>query len=172
MSTDFSLLNKSLAIDSFVLLTLGIKGNPLFYMKYPTSFIREVENIKRLFEKEKDAIIDFDDRAIRKLQYDCKNKETFENLLDCIAAYNYCVDTEYINNILETSKAMESDGTAMFNYKLPINGDDLVGLGIMPGKQIRVLLNTLIDKAFIDPTITKEECLNIALLYKNNVFYM
>ena len=48
----------------------------------------------------------------------------------------------------------------MFGYKLPVNGNDVMEtLNIKGGPIVKKILDELLDYAFYDPDITKDECI-------------
>ena len=50
----------------------------------------------------------------------------------------------------------------MFGYKLPVTGNDIMEtLGIGPGPIIAEINNRLLKKAFMDPNITRERCIQL-----------
>ena len=57
---------------------------------------------------------------------------------------------------------MIEEGIAMFGYKLPVDGNDVMEVkGIEPGAKVKTYLTRLLDVAFINPKITRDECVNI-----------
>ena len=59
-------------------------------------------------------------------------------------------------------EALFKVGPKMFGYKLPVNGNDVMEtLNVQGGPLVREVLEMLLDYAFENPDITKEECLTI-----------
>jgi len=55
----------------------------------------------------------------------------------------------------------------MFNYKLPINGNDVIEIkGIKPGREVKKVLNYVLKLCFNNPLITKEDCFKHIKGYK------
>lgn len=91
----------------------------------------------------------------------------------------YCGDDEHFRNLVDVSKAMcirkEGKNEAcfdflfdveniemMFGYKLPVNGNDIMEIrGIGPCKEIKTIIGHLLECAFINPKITRDECVEI-----------
>ena len=68
-------------------------------------------------------------------------------------------DIERAEKILNMTKKMIEKGQAMFGYKLPVNGNDVMEiLNINPSKNVKRYLNLLMDVAYANPFITKKEC--------------
>ena len=58
--------------------------------------------------------------------------------------------------------------TSYFEYKLPVDGNDVMEiLGIEPGKKVKEVLDFLLQEAFKDYYLTKEDC---AILLKDEIF--
>jgi hypothetical protein len=50
----------------------------------------------------------------------------------------------------------------MFGYTLPVNGNDIMDtLGIGPGQMIRAVQEDLLCDAFVNPNLSKEECIEL-----------
>ena len=57
---------------------------------------------------------------------------------------------------------MIKDGTAMFGYNLPVNGEDIMEIkNIEPSQKIKEYMNLLLDISFTNPLITKIDCKTI-----------
>lgn len=102
-------------------------------------------------------------KSLYKLQYKCKTKERFENLLYVIDADNkshhpdFCLYKQ-VRNIRFISHITEIGGYAMFNYKMPINGNDIKKIFfIEEGKMIKKCLDICLKFCFSNPLITKEQ---------------
>ena len=112
------------------------------------------------------------DKTLRKLQYECKTFDRFMNLLSLIDADNKSHAPEYclhdnVNNIIEKVKEMSVNNTTMFDYKLPVNGNDVMVIkGLKPGREIKEVLDYVLKLCFNNPLITKEECIKHVRGYK------
>ena len=103
------------------------------------------------------------DKTLRKMQY-----ELGDNMMKCLElidadnkahAPEYCMPNQ-VENIVKRLKRFKEEGTSMENYKLPVNGNDVMeALGIEPCAKIKECLDWLMKFAFVNPKITKEELL-------------
>jgi hypothetical protein len=60
--------------------------------------------------------------------------------------------------ILQRTEAMKAEGSAMFGYKLPLTGKDVMEIkGIGPGPIVKECLDYLLKLAFVNPLSDKEE---------------
>lgn len=105
------------------------------------------------------------DKSIRKFQYECVTEERFKLAVMLMHADNlshgvkYCLPNQGIK-ILNRSKELESEGNAMFNYKLPITGDEIMEFkGINPGPEVKKYKEYLLKMAFNNAKeLTKDVC--------------
>lgn len=160
------------------------KGNVHFYMhelvsvdlcdtilkrlKYSNDFIGMVRFLVGNHMRTKnwdDDCSHMKDKSLRKLQYDCSTTTRYSMLLSLIDADNKAHDTEYCLpnqcfNIDNRVCEMIEENSDMFNYKLPIDGNDIMEVkGLKPGKEIKEYLEYALKLAFNKPNITKEELL-------------
>lgn len=93
-------------------------------------------------------------KGLRKFLYECEKLPRFIHTLNIFSFYGVDKTETY-------SFALHNVGSKMFGYKLPINGNDVMEvLNIKGGPIIKTILDELLDYAFYDPDITKEECIN------------
>ena len=93
-------------------------------------------------------------KGLRKFLYECEKLPRFIHSLNIFSFYGVDKTETY-------SFALHNVGSKMFGYKLPINGNDVMEvLNIKGGPIIKTILDELLDYAFYDPDITKEECIN------------
>ena len=93
-------------------------------------------------------------KGLRKFLYECEKLPRFIHSLNIFSFYGVDKAETY-------SFALHNVGSKMFGYKLPINGNDVMEvLNIKGGPIIKTILDELLDYAFYDPDITKEECIN------------
>ena len=87
--------------------------------------------------------------VIREIQYKCKYKELFEDVINTLYIIHPNIDIyNYIDNT-----------TNHYEYKLPINGNDIIDyLNIKPSSKVRNIIDKLIEHSFDNPNITKEDC--------------
>ena len=107
-------------------------------------------------------------KRLRKLQYDCKTLDRFGDLMALIHADNvshapkYCLPNQ-VGIITGTTMEMVNEGDAMFGYKLPVNGDDVMEyLGISPGCEVKQILRHLTMVACSEPNMSREKALKYA----------
>lgn len=94
------------------------------------------------------------DKALRKFQYACKTLSRFELCLILIHADNmahaekYCLPNQY-DKIMKRSFDMIGEGEAMFGYKLPIDGNDIMEFKkIEPGPDVKKYQEYLLKMAY------------------------
>ena len=111
------------------------------------------------------------DRSIRKLQYRY-GKDMFDKLMIVIDADNkahadgYCLPYQ-VKNIREVSERLIATGKDMFEYRLPVTGDDIMEVRqIKPSREVRRCLDYLIKLAFNKPEMTRDEFLKAAKSFK------
>lgn len=88
---------------------------------------------------------------IRKAMYYSKTLDKFKLLTDYLEAIGRDGQAIYMTSIFEI-------GDIMYGYKLGVNGDDIMNaFGIKPGPQVKDLLGSLIESAFVFPEIYKKK---------------
>lgn len=137
-------------------------------LKYSNDFIKIVSMMIRshmLVKNWKDDLSHMKEKKLHKLEY--RLGDSFYKCLDLIDADNkshgkeYCLPNQ-VDRILEREKAMQECGSSLINYKLPINGNDVMEvLNIPPSKDVDKCLKWLMTFAYSKPKITREELLNI-----------
>lgn len=102
-------------------------------------------------------------KKLRKLQYECGTEGRFHDLMQLIDADNNahaadrCMPRQ-VELILQHTEQMKVDGSAMFGYKLPLTGKDVMEIkGIRPSPQVKECLDYLLKLAFVNPLRDKEE---------------
>ena len=98
-----------------------------------------------------------------------KSKTSYDKLRDSSKKKNDQIiineseDINKIQNWLNNAIAKINNrniGNTMFNYKLPLNGNDVMEvLNISGGPIIKKIMNDLMNIAFINPDITKDDCI-------------
>lgn len=102
-------------------------------------------------------------KKLRKLQYLCGTEERFLNLMLLIDADNnvHAADRcmpHQVELIIRRTEEMKHEGSAMFGYKLPLTGKDVMKIkGIEPGPKVKECLDFLLKLAFVNPLRDKEE---------------
>ena len=101
-------------------------------------------------------------KSFNKLAYDCKNMYLYKSLarvIDCDnnshkAEHNITGQYDYFVNHMD-------DAVKMFNYKLPVDGNDVMEiLNISGGVLVKKVLDRLLKRAFPNPdALTKDSCL-------------
>lgn len=102
-------------------------------------------------------------KKLRKLQYTCGTEERFRDLMLLIDADNNahaadrCMPRQ-VEIILQRTEEMKGAGSAMFGYRLPLTGKDVMEIkGIQPGPEVKDCLDYLLKLAFVNPLRDKEE---------------
>lgn len=136
-------------------------------LKYSNDFINEVKFLVENHMRTKqwgDTCEHMKDKTLRKLQYQCGYARFFE-LLTLIDADNksHAIDHCLPNQVYMINKLtnrMVDNNTDMFDYKLPINGDDVMFIkGIEPGRDVKDCLEYAMKLAYNNPKITRTELL-------------
>lgn len=140
-------------------------------MKFPVDFIRDVTWLCKNHMRTKQWGDECDHmklKRLRKLQYDCKTLDRFGDLMTLIHADNishapkHCLPNQ-VGIITNTTMEMVNEGNAMFGYKLPVNGSDVMEyLGIGPGPEVRQILRHLTLVACSEPKMSREKALKYA----------
>lgn len=99
------------------------------------------------------------DSDIREMQYRCNIPERFDEVVLLAAALSD--GDPKVMEISLRSKVMMEDGTAMYGYKLPVSGKDIINeLGLTPGPMIKECQEYLLSLAFKNPKLTRQEALS------------
>lgn len=111
-------------------------------------------------------------KKLRKLQYECGTEERFHDLMLLIDAGNnahaadHCMPRQ-VELILQHTETMKAEGSAMFGYRLPLTGKDVMEIkGIGPGPQVKECLDYLLKLAFVNPLSDKEEFIKLLNGYR------
>ena len=141
-------------------------GELLRPLRYSNDFISEVtflvkhHMVSKMWGYECEHI---KNKTLRKLQYECGTEERFHDLMLLIDADNNahaadrCMPRQ-VELILQRTEAMKAEGSAMFGYRLPLTGKDVMEIkGIGPGPQVKECLDYLLKLAFANPLRDKEE---------------
>lgn len=112
------------------------------------------------------------DKKLRRLQYECKTEERFRLLMTLIHADNMahaegrCMPRQ-VELILRRTEQMKAEGSAMFGYRLPLTGKEVMDLkGVKPGPAVKECLEYLMKVAFANPLREKEEFVKHLLGYR------
>lgn len=111
-------------------------------------------------------------KSLRKLQYLCVTEERFRDLMLLIDADNnaHAADrcmARQVELILQRTGELKAEGTAMFGYKLPLTGKDVMDIkGLPPCQAVKECLDYLIKLAFVNPQRDKEEFIKHLKGYK------
>lgn len=111
-------------------------------------------------------------KKLRRLQYICLTEERFHLLMSLIHADNMahaedkCMP-EQVPVIIERTERMKAEGSAMFGYRLPLTGVDIMNIkGICPGPQVKECMDYLLKIAFVNPLQSQEEFEKILMGYR------
>lgn len=144
-----------------------IAGIILRRLKYSNDFIDRVKFLIENHMRTKqwgDTCEHMKDKTLRKLQYQC-GYDRFLELMTLIDADNksHAIDHCLPNQVYMINKLtnrMVDNNTDMFDYKLPINGDDVMFIkGIEPGRDVKDCLEYAMKLAYNNPKITRTELL-------------
>ena len=101
-------------------------------------------------------------KHFNKLAYTCKNEYRYKSLARVIDCDNNSHKAEHnITGQYDYFIRHIDDAVKMFNYKLPVNGDDVMEvLKISGGVLVKKVLERLMNRAYPNPdTLTRESCL-------------
>jgi poly(A) polymerase len=136
-------------------------------LKYPNELIDAVKLGVRHHMRLKsagDTGVNISDKALRKFKVDMGNQlESTLNLMhaDNIAHSEASSMPNQIDNIRKRLNALDVNLTAG-KPKLPVNGNDLMQLGIKPGPIFTDILKQITDAWYDNPKLSREEALGIA----------
>ena len=106
------------------------------------------------------------DKVIRRVQYKCKYAERFRDLMllmqaDRLSGPKKYQDPKFFENITAYNNRMVSNDTAMFGYRLPVDGDDIMRVkGIPGGHDVRVIKDALLEHVIkCAPRMSRESAL-------------
>ena len=128
------------------------------YLKFSNDVIEKVRFYLEVFDMI--HFTEFTPASVRKVQYLAKSYDNLFNACTIfVSVMNRKGDSERAEKILNMTKKMIEKGQAMFGYKLPVDGNDVMEiLNINPSKNVKRYLNLLMDMAYVNPFITKKEC--------------
>ena len=101
-------------------------------------------------------------KSFNKLAHNCKNEYLYKALARVIDCDNNSHKAEHnITGQYDYFVSRINDAVKMFNYKLPVNGNDVMDvLKISGGVLVKKVLDRLIVRAYPNPdTLTRESCL-------------
>lgn len=97
-----------------------------------------------------------EDSRIREMQYKCVTADRFKEVL--LLAASLSDGEAKMIEIKRRSSAMTEDGTAMYGYKLPVSGKDIIQvLNLAPGPVIKEYQEYLLNLAFQNPKLTRQK---------------
>lgn len=97
-----------------------------------------------------------EDSRIREMQYKCVTADRFKEVL--LLAASLSDGEAKMIEIKRRSSAMTEDGTAMYGYKLPVSGKDIIqALNLAPGPVIKEYQEYLLSLAFKNPKLTRQK---------------
>lgn len=147
-----------------------ITRNILFRLKFPNSIIDNVCHLvkEHMFYYQSN----WTDAAVRRFIVKI-GAENFEDLFDLRIADIYGMNNQKVlsnsetiknlNELTERINKVTKENTALSLKDLKINGNDLIALGVKPGKKIGIILNQLFQTVLDDPTQNnKEKLIEIA----------
>lgn len=118
-------------------------------MRYSNDVIKNVI----WFKNHSDAKSVSSIKGLRKFMYECKTRPRF---ISALSVFRADEGEEFHRLVFGT--ALKKVGNKMFGYKLPVDGNDIMKtLDIEGGPIIKKILDELLDLAFSDPTLTKDD---------------
>ena len=111
-----------------------------------------------------DDAVNLSDKTLRKFQSEVGDK--LESLLDVIHADNIShADASAMKNQIDiVRKRFETfkQSSEFTQIKMPIDGHDVIKLGVKPGPKVKEILSAVLDAFYENPNLTREEALQIA----------
>ena len=96
---------------------------------------------------------------VSKLQHRCGSEELFWKYLKTQLAVG-AANNENVEWFALVSDYIKEHGTRMYNYKLPVDGNDVMRImEIGPSKTVGDVLNSCLHRAFEKNDLTREECI-------------
>ena len=134
-------------------------------LKYPIEMIDAVKNGVAAHMRLKhggDDAVKLTDKTLRKFKIEMG--ENLENVLEVINADNiaHAEASSMPNQIANVRKRLDALDIKVTKPSLPINGKDLIDMGIKPGPVFTKILSVVTDKWYENPSITKQEALKLA----------
>lgn len=135
------------------------KNEILKNFKYSNDIIKEVNlYAENSWGIELASVLKYDSK-IRELAMMCGDQEHFNKLIAVAKAMNLTKKEDSLQHVY-----VVDDIDKMFGYKLPVDGNDIMDvLEIGPGKEIKIILNELMEKAYENPKITRSECMKLII---------
>lgn len=94
---------------------------------------------------------------IREIAYNCETIDDFNHIVSISKSFPKLKDGIHVFKFIKNIDIEE-----MIGYKLPVNGNDIMEIrGIKPGKGIKRIIEYLFEKAFENPKITRDECVEL-----------
>lgn len=144
-------------------------------LKFDNDTINEVKFLVKNHMRTKnfsDDMVKIKPKSFNKLAYECGCKERWLRLATVIECDNMSHKLEHnIRGQFNTMFASLPKASKMFGYKLPITGEDIMSeLNISPGRDVKLVLDKMLKRAFVNPEITKESCIKqLKHIYKEVV---
>jgi len=146
----------------------------MFRLKYPNELINAVATgVKHHMDLKHgdDDASKISDKSLRK--FVTAVGENLTHILDLIHADNISHSDEssmknQINNVRQRIDKLNSQVNKS-NFKLPINGDDLIALGMKPSQQFREILQLIQDAWYDNPNITRDDAMKIVDMYRSKI---
>ncbi|MDO4956116.1 MAG: hypothetical protein Q4E60_03730 [Bacteroidales bacterium] len=125
-------------------------------LNFPVTTIKRAVEIKKLYLELNTAPAPVIEPEIRRWQMRCGGN--WDAVLSLLHTTNLATTT----HLQEKTVCMIQEGSACFEMKLPLNGQDIIKhFNLKPGPAIKMLLEKAQGLYFENPFITKDECLNL-----------
>lgn len=140
-------------------------------LKYPVEMIDAVKKGVAAHMRLKhggDDAVKLTDKTLRKFKIEMG--EHLEDILNVIHADNvaHAEASSMPNQINNIKKRLDDLNVTVSKPTLPINGNDLIQMGIKPGPVFSKILEKVTEKWYENPDITKEAALKLAKSIANN----
>lgn len=148
---------------------VGVCESILKNLKYDNETIKEVCFLVKNHMRTKqggDEGRQVKDKSLNKLVYECETKERFESLMRIIECDNlshkpeHNIHGQFAGLVMRVEK--NPSHMKMFGYRLPIDGNTIMEvLNLKPSPIMSEINKRLLNRAFQNPDITKEECIKL-----------
>lgn len=145
----------------------------LKFSKNETNDVRLLINLCMEYEKMTCQDKRITDSQIRKLQYKCKTEEFFQLLITLLLIKSRCSSSgmpmqDDAKSMNKRTAQMKAEGTDMFGFKGFLTAKELMEVAdVKPGPEVKKYLGYLLELAFDDPQMDKEQVVKKLDEYKS-----
>lgn len=150
--------SRGIKLSEFVNASLSV-------LKYSNDVIKTVTHYLDIAIHSADVMLEHEADKVfcRWFTYSCKSYAAAQDIADIIRVF--CGDAmyEHLQDIIEND-----DYFRFFGYKLAVNGDDVMRMGVKQGPAVNVYLQVVLHYAFMTGKIDRDSLLNYLQTYTNS----